>query len=234
MTVADRDHPEAQILAAWARNARPWTTVVRSACIASRRDVTDAAVVDAVCQQQPATVIDLGCGEGWLVRALVAQGLVVLGVDGIPELIEAARAAGGGRYRCLDYAAVAAGGLDETADVVVCNFSLLGGASVDELMHTVPTLLNPGGALIIQTLHPVTACGDAAYEDGWRDGTWAGIEGDFSPAPPWYFRTVRSWERLVADSGLTCIERQEPMWSATGQPASLLMVARRASDAGSR
>jgi hypothetical protein len=29
-------------------------------------------------------------------------------------------------------------------------------------------LLNAGGTAIVQTLHPVIACGDAPYVDGWR------------------------------------------------------------------
>ena len=39
-------------------------------------------------------VLDLGCGEGWLARALAAGGLDVTGVDGAPALVEAATAAG--------------------------------------------------------------------------------------------------------------------------------------------
>lgn len=141
----DADH-ERRIITAWHHNAAPWTAVVRDGRIASRRQVTDAAVIDAVCNLQPATVIDLGCGEGWLVRALTARGLSVLGVDAVPALIDAATAQGGGRFTCLDYAAIADGVLAETADVVVCNFALLGGDSVARLLGAVPRLLNPQGA----------------------------------------------------------------------------------------
>ena len=221
-----RKDPEVEILKAWHHNAAPWTAVVRDGRIASRRQVTDAAVIDAVCNLQPVTVTDLGCGEGWLVRALTVRGLSVLGVDAVPALIDAATAQGGGRFTCLDYAAITDGVLAETADVVVCNFALLGGDSVVRLLGAVPRLLNPAGALIIQTLHPRAACGDGPYQDGWRDGTWAGIEGDFGPAPPWYFRTVESWARLLRDSGFSHLTRHEPCWPATGAPASLLLVAR--------
>lgn len=219
---------EAQILTAWHANAAPWAAVVRNGQIASRRQVTDAAVIGAVTRLRPATVIDLGCGEGWLARALTARGLSVLGVDAVPALIDAALAHGDGWYASMDYAAIADGALEETADAVVCNFSLLGGDSVAAVLQAMPRLLNLGGALVIQTLHPPTACGDAVYEDGWRDGTWAGIEGDFGPAPPWYFRTTESWVRLLEHSGLRLVELDEPTWPGTAQPASLLLVARRA------
>jgi 2-polyprenyl-3-methyl-5-hydroxy-6-metoxy-1,4-benzoquinol methylase len=222
---SDKDF-EAEILTAWHRDAAPWTAVVRDGQIASRRQVTDAAVVNAVCGLQPVTVMDLGCGEGWLVRALTARGLSVLGVDAVAALIDAADAQGGGRYICLDYAAIAEGALRETADAVVCNFALLGGDSVAALLQAVPRLLNPGGALVIQTLHPRAALSGGPYQEGWRDGTWAGIKGDFGPAPPWYFRTLESWERLLHDSGFSHITRREPCWPETGEPASLLLVAR--------
>jgi hypothetical protein len=32
-----------------------------------------------------------------------------------------------------------------------------------------------GGALVIQTVHPWTARGDAPYADGWRTETFAGF-----------------------------------------------------------
>ena len=59
-----------------------------------------------------------------------------------------------------------------------------------------------GGALIIQTLHPVVAVGDLPYVDGWRQGSWAGFSEDFSDPAPWYFRTTESWVRLLRKSGL--------------------------------
>jgi len=67
----------------------PWTQAVRQGTIASRVLVTDAAIVQTVraYHQAPlhAPVIDLGCGEGWLARALAAQGLDVLGLDAVPR-----------------------------------------------------------------------------------------------------------------------------------------------------
>jgi 2-polyprenyl-3-methyl-5-hydroxy-6-metoxy-1,4-benzoquinol methylase len=213
------------ILASWRRNATPWIAAVRNAEIESRRLVTDRAVLEAVLAHNPRTAIDLGCGEGWLALALAKHGVAVTGVDAVPELVESARSSGLDDCRLLAYEAIAAGKLDCRADVVVCNFSLLGKESVDGLMRAVPTLLEPAGVLIVQTLHPLMACGDLPYADGWRAGSWAGFSEAFREAPPWYFRTLASWIALFEASGLVLRELREPLHPHTGKPASVLFVA---------
>ena len=66
--------PAAKLLALWQSNANAWTQAVRSASIESRRLATDQAVVDAVMRARPSRVLDVGCGEGWLTRALSTRG----------------------------------------------------------------------------------------------------------------------------------------------------------------
>jgi 2-polyprenyl-3-methyl-5-hydroxy-6-metoxy-1,4-benzoquinol methylase len=216
---------DSKIIESWQRNALPWTKAVRDGEIESRRLVTDQAVLDAVLACNPATVVDLGCGEGWLALALQRHGIGVTAVDVVPALVLAATQAGVIDGRVLSYEAIAAGQLKLSADVVVCNFSLLGKESVEGLLRTIPALLKPGGSLIVQTLHPLVACGDLPYADGWRTGSWAGFDEAFSDAPPWYFRTVQSWLELMWISGLTLREMREPLHPQTGKPASVIFRA---------
>lgn len=226
-TVGNRDSPtcEQAILDAWHANAEPWLHAVRGQTIASRVLVTDRAILEAVCARHPRTAIDLGCGEGWLVRALASRHIDVLGVDAVDALVQAAKRAGPGRFLTLDYAAVAAGALTERADVVVCNFSLLGGTSVDALLRAVPRLLTAGGVLIVQTLHPLTATG-LPYRDGWRDGSWDGCGECFGSAAPWYFRTMGSWLASLSGAGLQLTGLIEPLHPHDGRPVSMILVAR--------
>lgn len=216
---------DAKIVESWRANAEPWTAAVRERQIESRRLVTDRAVLDAVLARAPRSAIDLGCGEGWLVRALAASGVRTTGVDVVPELIARAAEAGAGDYRVASYEEVAAGVLALRADVVVANFALIGKESVEGVIASVPALLQPGGALVLQTLHPLVATGEAPYVDGWRAGSWAGFSEAFTDPAPWYFRTLESWVHLLSTRALRIVEMHEPLHPATLRPASVIFVA---------
>jgi 2-polyprenyl-3-methyl-5-hydroxy-6-metoxy-1,4-benzoquinol methylase len=211
-----------KIINSWNKNTAPWVAAVRNGEIESRLLVTNQAIVDAVRSLSPATGLDIGCGEGWLVRAL--DGVAMTGVDVVPGLVDAARRAGGGQYHVMSYEDIARGHLQQQVDVAICNFSLIGDESVAGLFRAAPSYLKPGGTLVVQTMHPVVACGDAPYLDGWREGSWAGFNDGFTDPPPWYFRTLASWVRLFSDNGLRLRELREPLHPNTGKPASLILM----------
>lgn len=223
MTSEDR---EAALIWSWMANADAWTRAVREGRIPSRRLATDAAIVEAVAERSPKRVLDLGCGEGWLMRALAERGIEAIGLDVSLELVMAAEETGGGRYRCCSYEELVddptrAGG---PYDAIACNFSLLG-AELVPLLLALRHNLAPGGALVIQTVHPWTAAGDEGYADGWRTETFDAFGGDFAEPMPWYFRTLASWLDALRDGGFRVSTLREPIHPETGQPASLLMVA---------
>ena len=214
-----------RIVDSWHKNASPWTDAVRGNQIESRALITNRAIIEAVLSRSPRTVLDIGCGEGWLVRALAEHGVEATGVDVVPALVEQANAAGGGEFRVASYEQIAAGELDMTVDAVVANFSLIGKESVEGVVRRAPELLSEKGALIIQTLHPKVAGGDEPYADGWRRGSWTGFSDDFTDPAPWYFRTLESWKRLLTDAGFSRVEVREPIHPETGKPASVIFIA---------
>ncbi len=226
MTTKPSDDPtqDGGVVKYWGEIAASWTETVRSGGIPSRKFVTDAAIVRAILDRNPNSVLDLGCGEGWLCRALAERGVTATGIDAVPELIEEARAAGGASYHVFSYEDLVDHPPSLKVDLIVCNFSLLGKESVENLLSFLPQLLRPNGSLIIQTLHPVIACGDAPYEDGWRQSPWTGITTHISKPSPWYFRTLESWVELVTSRGFGLVELKEPIHPETGRPASLILV----------
>jgi 2-polyprenyl-3-methyl-5-hydroxy-6-metoxy-1,4-benzoquinol methylase len=226
-----QDPQEQEIIRSWHSNAAPWARAIRAASIASRKLVTDQAVVDAVASISCARILDIGCGEGWLARALSDRGMSVTGIDAVPELVAQAgaiaRAAASGSvaFHVQDYASIAKrqwrGG---PFDAAVCNFSLLGRESVDSLIAALPWYLDDPGYLIIQTLHPVTACGALPYQDGWREGNWLGFSSDFNDPAPWYFRTLETWTALLQRCGFDILECREPKAAGAVTPASVIWI----------
>lgn len=221
----DADSPSFRLVPTWTANAAAWTRAVRGGGIPSRRAGTDAAVVEAVLSGLPPAgrVLDVGCGEGWLVRALGALGAEAHGVDASPPLVHAARAEGGGTFDVLDYddAADDPARLGGPYDAAVFNFSILGERAVG-VLAAARRQLEVGGRVLVQTAHPVAA--GPPYADGWREETFADFEGDFEPMP-WYFRTFGSWVRALDAAGLRLAEAREPVHPETGAPLSLLLVA---------
>lgn len=219
------DEHEAQIIRSWNANAKPWTRAIKTGSIVSRKLVTDRAIVDAVLSVGPSRVLDLGCGEGWLARALGTLGMKVTGVDVVPELIAEAVRLGGGEFQLQAFLAIANRQWQcGPFDAAVCNFSLLGNESVESLIGVMGNYLAEAGYLIVQTLHPVAACGDNPYQDGWRAGSWLGFSAEFSDPAPWYFRTLESWFSMLQRSGFEVLEFREPTGPRAIAPASVIFI----------
>jgi carbohydrate kinase (thermoresistant glucokinase family) len=218
---------EDSILRSWQSNAGPWTRAIREERIASRTLVTNRAILETVLALGARRVLDVGCGEGWLARALGAEGVAVTGIDAVDSLIAEARRLGGGTFSVCSYADLADGRFERRDfDAAVCNFSLLGEDSVERLCEALRRHLAPSAHLVIQTLHPVASCGHDPYRDGWRPGSWSGFGPEFGDAAPWYFRTVSSWLALLRRCGYRLIDCREPTAPDAPAPSSIIFVAR--------
>jgi 2-polyprenyl-3-methyl-5-hydroxy-6-metoxy-1,4-benzoquinol methylase len=217
---------EAQILDTWHQNAKPWIHAIDNHEIESRNLVTNQAIIEAVLTLHPNRIWDVGCGEGWLCRALQQNNIATFGTDAIPELIDAAITKGGS-YAVATYQQIIDGSYlpTEKFEAVLFNFSLFGNEMVEDLFKATHDHILPSGHLIIQTLHPHTACGDAAYEDGWRAGSWTGFADTFCNPAPWYFRTLEGWAALLQNCGYQIKFIKEPIHPGTKKPASLILIA---------
>jgi 2-polyprenyl-3-methyl-5-hydroxy-6-metoxy-1,4-benzoquinol methylase len=206
----------------WDRNAANWTRVVRGGLISSRKAGTDDAILGAIAELAPARLLDIGCGEGWLTRAVIARtGCAAVGIDGAADLIAAARAADpAGRYHVLDYDGLGACDVGTDFDVAVFNYALFA-ADIAPLLRASASRLAPGGMIVIQTLHP-----GAGQADGWRSEDFTAFDGAGWAPMPWYYRTLDSWRAVIAEAGLEVRDMREPT-KEDGRILSLLMICSR-------
>ncbi|PHR52219.1 MAG: SAM-dependent methyltransferase, partial [Cycloclasticus sp.] len=102
--------------------------------------------------------------------------------------------------------------------------------SVNHVFNCIPHVLNEQGYFIIQTIHPINGCGHVKYQDGWRKGTWAGFNQQFTNPPPWYFRTLETWKALFKLNKLELIEILEPVNSHIKEAVSIIFISQLAAN----
>ncbi|MDX1942326.1 MAG: methyltransferase domain-containing protein [Saprospiraceae bacterium] len=222
-------NPSTTILESWHANADNWIQTIDHQEIESRKLVTNQAIIETLTNLNPKTVLDIGCGEGWLARAIAARGADVTGVDAIPVLIENAKAKGAGKFLTATYLEIVAGDIfsRQLFDLIVINFALIDQEETDLLIFYLPNIIKPAGHLVIQTLHPLSVIGNIDYKSSWQPGSWNGMKRDFVQPYDWFFRTLGDWIRLFKSAKLNLVDLIEPLHPSTQQPASIIFVLQR-------
>jgi len=217
------------IIKSWATNAKKWIKTIENNEIASRQLVTNAAILENILKLKPAKVLDIGCGEGWLVNTLVKHSMTAVGVDATPALIKNAKSKGKGKFKVKDYNALIKGVTfkDAPFDLISINFALFENKKTEKLIQRLPTYLTKNGKIIIQTLHPFSIATDVPYKSAWRKDSWGGLKRNFTNPYKWYFRTLEDWMKLFTKAGLNIVLLKEPIHPKTGRPASIVFVLQR-------
>lgn len=158
--------------------------------------------------RRPGRALDLGCGRGQKTRELVRRGWEAVGVDVVPQAVEAARAAGGGATflvgDLVDLGSLGQGTFDLFLDLGC--FEHLVGEERTAAGRGITLLANPGASLLMLEFEPrrwlgplggVTLADVRAALPAWdvRDVTPATTEGLGWPmsrmAPTWYSLVLR-------------------------------------------
>jgi cyclopropane fatty-acyl-phospholipid synthase-like methyltransferase len=217
---------DSEIRRFWDDYAAVWVDVVRQGHIASRKAGTDRAIIDAIAASQPKSVLDLGCGEGWLVRELAALGISATGIDASESLIAAARDKGGGSFWHMPYQDLSAGLFSARFDVAVANFSLLGEHDAIVLFDRLPALLDESGRFLMQTLHPSMLGNTEHSADVWCVDYLSRLDPRFTEPSLWFFRTVESWQQLLEMRGMRVESVSEVLDPKSGDYLSILLSAK--------
>ncbi|MEI3800305.1 MULTISPECIES: class I SAM-dependent methyltransferase [unclassified Chitinophaga] len=215
-----------KITASWHANAHNWIASIDNAEIETRILVTNDAIVNTICSHNIQSILDIGCGEGWLTRCLQNKGVVAFGVDAISALIENAIEKGGNHYAVASFNDLATGKytIGNRPDAAVINFALLDKTDSETLLKNIKKLIVPGGLVFIQTLHPSAIAQQEPYVAGWKEGSWKGLKRDFEQPYEWYFRTLGAWVSLFSEAGLTIRKIEEPLHPQSQSPVSIIFV----------
>lgn len=139
-------------------NANFWIKIIREQLDRYRTELTDAAIIDAAQPLAGRSILDAGCGEGYLSRQFAHNGAgTVRGIDGSADLIEGARSAATASGLDLDYRV---GSVEElpfennSFDIVACNHLLNDLADISKPFNEFNRVLKDEGKLVILMLHP--------------------------------------------------------------------------------
>lgn len=157
-------------------------------------------VVDVLAPQASERILDLGCGDGVLTQELVARAREVVGIDGSPDMVEAARGRG------IDAHVVDASELPavvgapqlqrESFDAVFSNATLHWIPQADAVIAGVRDLLVTGGRFVGEFGgHGNVAAIVVALDASRR------LHGFDSVGNPWFFPTIAEYEKRLRDGG---------------------------------
>ncbi|MGH3793654.1 MAG: class I SAM-dependent methyltransferase [Pseudonocardiaceae bacterium] len=153
MTSLSNEIPESN----YTDNAAFWVKIIREGLDRYRSGLTDSVILNTIGPSDGLTILDAGCGEGYLSRALARQGALAIGVDCCAELVEAARAAARESGLDVDYYTRRVDDIplaNDRCDVVVCNHLLNDIESLSVTFREFSRVTRDGGRLIILMLHP--------------------------------------------------------------------------------
>jgi SAM-dependent methyltransferase len=136
----------------------------------------------------PATVLEVGCGEGRVTRDLRARGYHVTGLDIAPTLVEAARGADpSGTYVVGDADALPFG--DDSLDLVVSYNSLIDVEDMPAAVAEASRVLRPGGRFCACVPHPFSDAGE--FTGGAPDAPFV-VEGSYLEEADYGFVSERN------------------------------------------
>jgi 2-polyprenyl-3-methyl-5-hydroxy-6-metoxy-1,4-benzoquinol methylase len=152
---------ENQISAAWDTFAHEWAGGYTEHGDLNRQYVVDPVVLQLMGSVEGLSILDAGCGNGYLCRLLAKRGARIVGVDVSKEFIQMARQQEKKLPLGIEYHVGTLCNLnlfqDEGFDVVVSNLVLMDLPDLDKAISELHRVLKRGGRLVFSIMHPCFA-----------------------------------------------------------------------------
>lgn len=146
-----------------------WTAMIRDEINPFRKYVTDPALFSRLnAWEKPMPVLELGCGEGYIVRRLAAQGHRVVGLDLSPALLEAAKSADEDGSEFVNGDVLRLPFCDGAFEAAVSNFLIIELPDPAIAIAETARVLKTGGRFLFQIVHPFCFTDNAGQTSGQR------------------------------------------------------------------
>lgn len=178
----------------YTENANFWVKIIRDRLDRYRSELTDRAVLEAVGRVDGLSILDAGCGEGYLARIFAQGGADAVGIDVCADLIKAAQELATEASLPVNYHVGTVNNLpirDGQCDVVVCNHLLNDLQDISTPFREFARVTREGGRIVILMLHP---CFYGAHAERSISHTY--------PTPDEYFH-LRTIEQQFKVAGIT-------------------------------
>lgn len=213
-------------IALWNAKAEDWHAQVGRDGDLNRRLNSDPVLWAFLGDVSGLTVLDAGCGTGYLSRKLAERGAQVIAIDCAERMIEVARRESPDAH-AIDYRVGSIADLDGIADAgvdrVVSNYVLMDLPDLDHAAGAFHRVLKPGGVAVAIVSHPCFPLGDmdetetqGAFAVRWTEPYFAPRRVEEAPwnhfTTPfvWYHRPLRHYWRAFKQAGFAIDDFDEP------------------------
>ena len=200
-----------EIKSSWKKNAEEWIKAIQNETIASRQ-FTNKAILNTIKNSSCDDVVDIGCGEGWLSRALKQINISATGIDSNHRLIGEAKKHDASNYFVLSFEDIIEGKPLPNApfEAAIFNFCIYFKSELKPLLKQTLNSVVSNGFILIQTVHPFFLIQNKLdYKSQWIHDSWKGLPGKFKDGHSWYARTFEDWFGVLSSLSNTELSVQE-------------------------
>lgn len=189
---------EEQISQAWDNLADKWSRWYTDYGDINRRYIIDPALFRIISSVDGLSVLDAGCGNGYLCRLLAKKGAKIVGVDISQKFIEIAEQKEKETHLGIHYHSQSLCNLsifgNETFDLIVSNLALMDVHDLEKAIRELHRVLKKKGKLVFSGLHP---CFSSPPVHGWMK-----IPQDSNRKEDWiywkvdryFYRSMETWQ----------------------------------------
>jgi len=224
---------EEQISQAWDKVADKWSSGYTGYGDLNRKYVVDPVIFRLIGSVKSLSILDAGCGNGYLCRALSKKDAKMVGVDTSERNIEIARQKGKEAALGITYNVGNICNLamfqDEAFDMVISNLVLMDLPDLDKAVKELHRVLKKKGRLIFSIMHP---CFSSPPVHGWvripqdsdrkEDRIYWKVDRYFDRSmeiwqfPDWpplysFHRPLSDYIKTIIGNGFTITDLEEPV-----------------------